>query len=144
MTQVCTVDDEYVRDRVRWVAVLSNGETVYEDDDRPGLDEPSAWKRLKAYCQDQNVCIVQLWLQFRSNRVHVEPDNADGYFLVKSAFGVWGDAQTFHAYILGSLVDGKIETVKWKVPELVALEKQERVVDYNSPSLILSGQVDNG
>lgn len=133
---VCTVDDEFVRDSMRWVVVLSNGQTVYEDDDRPGLEEPSAWKRLKSYCQEEKVSIVEMWLQFRSNRVQVAPRGADGYFLVKSVFGVWGDRETFHAYMVGTLVDGKIQGSRWKVPELVSLESFERQPDYDSPSLI--------
>lgn len=135
-TQVCTVDDAYVRDRMRWVVVLSNGETVYEDDGRPGLEEPSAWKRLKTYCCEKKIYIVEMWLQFRSNRVMVEPRNADGYFLTKSAFGVWGNKETFHAYVAGVLVDGFVKTVKWKIPELVALENQVREADPDSPMLI--------
>jgi hypothetical protein len=134
---ICTIDDYYVRDRMRWVVVLSDGQTVYEDDDRPGIDEPSAWKRLKIYCSENSVNIVEMWLQFRSNRVMIEPRNANGYFLIKSAYGIWGDTETFHAYIVGILIDGVVQTVKWKVPELISMESETRYVDLASPSLIL-------
>lgn len=134
--EVCTIDDDYVRDRVRWVVELSNGQTVYEDDNRPGIAESSAWKRLKAYCKDQGVYIVHMWLQFRSNRISVEPSHAKGYFFVKSVFGVWGDVNTYHAYIAGTLVDGQIKATKWTVPELTFLENQTRDVDLESSMLI--------
>lgn len=134
---VCTEDDLYVRDRVRWVAVLSDGTNVYQDDERPGVEEPSAWKRMKAYCEENSLNIVELWLQFRSNRVLVEPKDADGYFFVKSAGAVWGNPETHHAYVVGPLVDGKIYTTTWKIPELVAITHDIRAPDFESPSLIL-------
>jgi hypothetical protein len=133
---VCKVDDDFVRDSMRWVVLLSNGETIFEDDNRQGMDPPSAWKRLKAYCGANGLHVVEMWLQFRSNRVMVEPRDADGYFLVKSVYGFWGDADTHHAYIAGALVDGIVHATKWKVPELTAIEDQVREVDADSDSLI--------
>lgn len=138
---VCTIDDEYVRDRMRWVVTLSNGQIVYEDDNRPGLEESSAWKRLKTYCNSHNLYIVEMWLQFRSNRVLIEPKNAAGYYLIKAAIGIWGDTETHHVYVAGALVNGKIQTNRWKVPELVLLEKGMREPDYHSPSLIFRGDL---
>jgi hypothetical protein len=134
--EVCKVDDDFVRDKFRWVAVLANGETIYEDDGRPGLDEPSAWKRLKMYCKGHKTYIIELWLQFRSNRVQVQPTHADGYYLVKCVFGFWGEVSTHHAYIVGALVDGKIHASKWQSPDLTLLESSTRIPDYESPSLI--------
>lgn len=32
-SDVCKVDDDYVYDRPRWVAELSNGDTIYADDE---------------------------------------------------------------------------------------------------------------
>lgn len=123
---ICKKEDDFVRDSPRWTAALSNGETVYMDDNRPGLEEPSAWLRLKKYCRDNNIYIVEFWLQFRSNRILVEPRNAEGYYFVKAAWGVWGDGITHHAFVAGAVVDGKIRGMKWKVPELEPLEYIER------------------
>lgn len=143
MDNVCKVDDDFVRDKMRWVVTLNNKEIIYEDDDRPGQIESSSWKRLKAYCENNQLYIIEMWLQFRSNRVLIEPKNADGYYLIKSAFGVWGDTDTFHAYIAGAIVDGQILTHHWKVPELVVLEKEIREVDKSSPSLIFRQKLTN-
>lgn len=134
--EVCKTDDDFVRFLPRWVAVLSNGETIYQDDDRPGVEEPSAWKRLKSYCSETGAHIRELWLQFRSNRVCIQPTDADGYYFVKCAYGFWGATETKHAYIAGALVDGSIHAIKWRVPELLSLEVQTREPDYLSPSLI--------
>ena len=43
---LCTEECGFLEDKTIWVAVLSNGLTVYQDDERSGK-EPIAWKRLK-------------------------------------------------------------------------------------------------
>lgn len=134
---VCKVDDEFVRDSMRWVVRLNNEEIIYADDDRPGEDPPSAWLRLGAYCRDNGLYIVQMWLQFRSVRIEVKPANADGYFFAKSVFAVWGDDQSYEAYVVGTLrEDGKVYTTQWRVPELIRLEQGTREVEEDSPFVI--------
>jgi hypothetical protein len=134
---VCKVDDEFVRDNMRWVVRLNNDELVYEDDGRPGEDPPSAWLRLGQYCRDNGLYITQMWLQFRSARLEVKPANALGYFFAKSVFAVWGEDQSYEAYVAGTLgADGKVRTTRWRVPELIELEQGTRVVELDSPFLI--------
>lgn len=137
MNTICTVDDEFIRDNMRWVVVLSNGKTVYQDDNRPGLEEPSAWIRLRNYCKSKNVFITEMWLQFRSNRILIEPKNAAGYFFVKSAWGVWGDDVTYQAYVMGVVVGNEIRTTTWKIPELEPVQTDTRPLDSDSLCLIL-------
>ena len=36
-----------------WIAKLSNGETIYQDDGRPEVEPASAWLRLKDYCDQE-------------------------------------------------------------------------------------------
>jgi hypothetical protein len=134
--QICTIEDDFVRDKPRWVAVLSDKTTVYQDDDRPGLAEPSAWIRLKNHCQENLLHIVQFWLQFRSNRVAVGPFDADGYYFVKSAFGIWGEGVTYHSFVAGTLIDGEVVGAKWKVPELMPIQMISRRVELDSPTII--------
>ena len=52
-----------------WIVELSNGETVYQDDDRPGIEPPSAWKRLKIYCDAHDLHVVKMNVK---NRSHME------------------------------------------------------------------------
>jgi hypothetical protein len=134
---VCKVDDEFVRDNMRWVVRLNNNEVVYEDDGRPGEDPPSAWLRLGQYCRDNNLYITQMWLQFRSSRLEVKPANALGYFFAKSVFAVWGEDQSYEAYVAGTLgADGKVHTTRWRVPELIQMEQGTRDFEPDSPFLI--------
>ncbi len=125
---VCKREDDFIRDSPRWTATLSNNEVIYMDDYRPGLEESSAWLRLQRYCRENKLHIVEFWLQFRSNRILVEPANADGYYFVKSAWAIWGTDPTssHHAFVAGALVDGKVRGAKWRLPELEQLERIER------------------
>ncbi len=136
MDTVCRTDDEFVQHKPRWVVVLSNGETIYQDDDRPGMAEPSAWLRLGKYCRDRDLHISELWMQFQTNRFMVGPPDADGYYFVRTASAVWGDEETIHGYIAGVLLDGKIRGYHWIIPAFIPLEIIEREPDFNSPLLI--------
>ena len=46
--------DAYIRvyadNNPLWIATLSNGETIYQDDGRPNVKPLSAWSRVKKYC----------------------------------------------------------------------------------------------
>ena len=134
LIDLCTVDDEYVRERPRWVVTLDDGTTVYQDDGRPGRED-SAWQRLRSYCQESGRCIDEMWLQFRSNRVQVCNKIVDGYFFIRSVYGVWGEHSN-DAYIAGYLENEVIHAIKWKVPELIPLEMQTRDPNVDKMSTI--------
>lgn len=130
---VCLKQDEYVTDleqgcmTASWRARLSNGDVVIQDDDRPGMDPPQAWLRLQDYVRKNGLSITKIWLQFRSNiQADILPENADGYYFCKQALSFLHGSKTFHFYILGSLQNGKLVVQRWKVPELVLVEKEER------------------
>jgi hypothetical protein len=132
---VCTVVDDFIRDKVRWVAVLSNGEIVYEDDGRPGEDPPSAWIRLREYCSANVLFINNMRLQFRSHIVPVG-EGYDAFYFVKSVFGVMG-SDSVGAYIAGYLDrDGLVHVKRWRTPELVEIGSETRVFDPESLSVI--------
>jgi hypothetical protein len=135
---ICKHDDDFVRDAVRWVVELSDGDRVIQDDGRPGEVPASAWLRLRAYLQGGDVHIKRMWLQFRSHRVEVEPSDADGYYFTKRAFAVWGDDITLLSYVCGAVVDDTLTVRAWRTPELVQEGDPEiRPVDPNSSNLIL-------
>lgn len=73
--------DEFVP-KERWVASLSNGETIYEDR-RPHL-EP-AWERLGKYCRENNLWLTNLRLHIRDTEIKM-PAGMDGYIQKKVAW----------------------------------------------------------
>lgn len=66
----------------RWVASLSNGETIHENHVE-GF--PSAWERLKAYCEDNNLSITNLRLLIANTEVKL-PSGQEGYLQKKIAW----------------------------------------------------------
>ena len=123
--QVCTQEDGYIQElmdtQTRWIADQSNGERVYQDDDRPGVEINSAWIRLGQYVKANNLAITHMRLQFRSHFINVNngpTDKVEGFFFSKSALGSPGMARTVDYYIAGTLRNGILETRRWQIPEL--------------------------
>lgn len=128
-------DDEFVRDLPRWVVDLDNGQSVYEDDGRPGT-EGSAWPRLGAYCREHGLSIAAMRLQFRSHVVHLPP-GMDGYYFAKSSLGVWGEPESYAGFVAGYVANNQLLVRNFKVPELEPLGEPElRIIDSSKESLI--------
>jgi len=67
----------------RWIASLSNGETIYEDH----IEEVEpAWVRLSEYVEQEDVSITNLRVQFESGRTINLPAGQDGYIQKKKAW----------------------------------------------------------
>lgn len=114
-------EDDYIRDlqdrgQTIWIAELSNGQSVYYDDYRPGNLIDSAWIRLRYYLQENNLSISKLRLKFRSNQKLVG-QGAEGYFFSKQLFGGFGKkGKSF--YLTGTVRQGILTVEQWAVPEL--------------------------
>lgn len=67
----------------RWIASLSNGETIFEDC-KPG--EEIAWDRLRKYVHQNGLSITQLRVQFQNNSEVKLPANQEGYIQKKKAW----------------------------------------------------------
>lgn len=140
------MSDEFSRERwlleARWTVLLSNGETVIQDDGRPGTNG-SAWQRLATHLQDLNaVRITAMNVQFRDQPPFCLPDNAEGYFFRKSAgaFAFCNEA-TVQSYLVGYLRDGKVWVFRIRVPEMLVSGGETRDPEDESmvgPSLIRS------
>lgn len=153
MNNLCFQADGYVLDRWHWFVTLNNGEIVFQDDYRPGLAEPMAWRRLRNYCRLRNLSITSMKLRFRSHLETPVPDNQKGYFFAHNAMslvglnGNWRDGvtATLDFCLVGYIdrVDGQLRVQRLKVPELLRspfLEghlEEVRPIDVGSTCLIL-------
>ena len=132
-TYVSTSIDSYVAQlmdiKTIWVAELSNGETVFEDDDRPEVTPHSAWERLGNYCRANDLHISNMLLRNRSNVKQIEPD-ADGYCFCKALVGPLYSGVNQPVYMAGILKQDSdsIEITRWRVPELI-----EDSVEFRDP-----------
>lgn len=133
--------DDFVQEQedngmAHWVAELSNGQLVYQDDGRPNSTN-SAWDRLARYLTTNNLKIRDLWLKFRSNELRFLPSNADGYYFCKAAAAFLGSTG-FFSYNMGYLTNNKVVVYSYRVPELICYLTEEREISECGTRLILN------
>jgi hypothetical protein len=120
---VCKEKDDFLEDTPTWVADLSNGERIWQDDSRPGVEPPQAWYRLAEYLKIHKLQIVRLFLQNRSHFEFPLPENAPGYFFCKKILcDITGDV-TIHSYIIGFWNMERVFRTEWVVPALIEVER---------------------
>jgi len=150
---ICTNIDNWLRNymeqTVIWIVQLDDGTTVYQDDDRPGMeDEPPAWLRLKEHVKENDLKIIALKLRFRDNVKHVE-NNADGYYFAR---GVRGNAGGYNKYFYSigvakknNVGEYKLFVDKWMTPELIKFndgETEERgLSEIKGDALIVNKEI---
>jgi hypothetical protein len=111
-----------------WVAELSNGETVYQDD-----SNGSHWIKLgKTF-----PTIVDLYL--KSGLMEVRPllKNANAYFFVNQAISVMSSDNTMHFYLIGYRYESIIIIQRWKVPELIFINYEFRNLEEVDPACLI-------
>lgn len=138
---VCFEPDSWLQDRFEsettWICTLSNGETVWQDDDRPEMESHSAWIRLKKYCEQNNLHVIDMQLKFRSHSEFVRDPEGEGYCFRKGVLGGFGMEVTQQFYLVGILKNGVVHMQKWSVPELILTEEDDRDPSSLSDCLIL-------
>lgn len=133
---VCKSEDDFVFERPRWIAHLSNGEKIIQDDGRPGVNPPQAWLRLKEYCRQNSLSMVNLTLQFRSHHEAPLPTNAWAYYFINKIAAVQG-GPTLGFYLIGVVgEDGKLKVQHWKIPELLCFGEEIRNLEEAGESII--------
>lgn len=135
-------EDPFIRERYlvspRWVCILSNGETIYQDDGRFSNQIPT-WTRLKKYIENSDLKIKNLYIQFRSNKQFPLPENSDAYLFCNSVIGSPGMV-TLGFFIIGFVENGILKVQRWKIPELVLIEEETREIEKNERFLIWNGK----
>lgn len=135
---ICEKQDDFLEDKTIWVAVLSNDKIIYQDDDRVGYEEKSAWIRLKKYILENKLSIKSFYLKFRSNIVSSTPNNASGYFFSKGIMGSIATKNVFY-YVVGHIESNKVYIKKFKIPELLCFDEEVReVYDCKEDQLIFN------
>lgn len=127
---LCLSFDEFIEDKCIWIADLSNGIKVFQDDDRPGQHVPSAWRRLGYYFEDYKAKIVKWRLRFGTNVVEL-PDNRPYYFYSRGLLQAIQQSHGLDFHIVGWPIDksgNELELIWFKVPELAIAERRTRFV----------------
>lgn len=131
--------DPFIKDKDKtiWIATLSDGRVVYEDEYRPEYTEYRAWIRLGQFCKENNLYVKKMSIKFRS---HIEEmkESDEGYFFRRGALGSHGAIKktTRHFYLTGPVICGKIHVENWLVPELILEESEVRDIEGNRDGII--------
>jgi hypothetical protein len=128
---ICTEEDNFTIERMRWLADLSDGRTVLQDDGRPGLEPYQAWLRLKEFCRQTGISVVNLRLQFRSHIEAPLPDNAPAYFFSHKAGALMSSGEPTHTdlfYLIGYLIPEKeaVYIEHYLAPAIILVETETR------------------
>jgi hypothetical protein len=138
---ISLTEDDFVKDHAehnaRWVVGLSDGSNAYYDDHRPNLEIHSSWQRLKDYCNQNNIYITSMYLQFRSHFENIE-GGKDGYFFSKAVRGVLKqeEEKTYHFFLCGYIDNDKVKIYKYSVPELIVIDTFYREIEECEENLI--------
>ena len=142
MTVAKSIDDyienKYERQAI-WIVKLSNGESIFMDDDRPGLPERSAWLRLKEYVKSNGLDIEEMIVKFRSHVVRVNYEKPDGFFFRHGILGSMGSSKNTEYYLVGTVKDGILSVRKYQVPEIEVVSEETRDVQECRESIIFNG-----
>ena len=118
---LCTKEkDKFLREKTIWVAKLSDGTIVYQDDGRPGLDQPSAWLRMKGYVEKNDLHIEELSIKFRS---HVEKIRSGEYYHFSKAIACMVGESYEDYFIFSTLRSGKLTRVWYMIPHIIITNK---------------------
>ena len=111
--------------RVRFLASLSDGRTVIQDD-RP--KQRHAWVRLTKWLKaNTDISITEVRLQGQKGVDIKMPPNQKGYFFGLKQYAVWGGPQ--HNYIGMGYYDGQTVNVCWyRQPNFDHTSTEERTV----------------
>lgn len=101
----------------RWIASLSNGETIFEDC-KP--DEPIAWERLASYVVENDLSITQLRVQFQNGSEVKLPAKQEGYLQKKK---VWSTGSVGGACYCIGYVGGGLSLIHELGPDMSSVTK---------------------
>jgi hypothetical protein len=114
---------EYKKDRYKtWVKVtLSNNEIRY-------FSSYEDWQKVKLYCQNKELNVIELGLQRKTNYVGVDTTGCDGVYLIRSILGMMGQ-NTISTYTIGKIFGDMVKKQVFLIPELVEHRKEEDTVE---------------
>ena len=127
--QLCIEHCDFLEEKTIWVAAISNGLVVMQDDYRSGRVEPIAWKRLSKYCGEQEVDIVGMYLKFRSHIVPMpDGDSVQGYYFAYGAHREFDESVTRQHYVCGVVEQGRLNYAWYTTPELEETKSHTRKI----------------
>ena len=125
---LCLEDGLFLEDKTIWVASLSNGLIVHQDDGR-WSKEHEAWKRLFDYCANEKQNIIGMYLKFRSHVKQMpDGDDVEGYYFSYGAHREFDETITRKYYVCGVSIEGRLNYDWYTTPELIRTRRDSRKI----------------
>jgi len=121
-------DEDFTLSNPYWYMVLSNGETVYQNQD--DLAKP-AWLNLKRYLEATQLRITRVVFKFRSHEIHFEiRDNIEWIYFCRGIGKEWMANDPDKFFVVGwQNTPNTIQKYWYKLPELVEFQVVEENLD---------------
>jgi hypothetical protein len=147
---LCTDEhDPFLDEKAIWIAHLSNGKCVFQDDDRPGINEEtlgfrdahSAWVRMFHYLVEHPEHHIELIrMKFRDHVIRLPHENIAGYYFSRAAMGQWGAPDTLLYNVMGVIRDPKqdyLQQLWYHLPTIEVLQTEQLPRDKWGPPQII-------
>jgi len=106
-----------------WVKCkLCIGEYVYIN------DFSNQWTALKKRCEEEDIYIKELSLQFRSHEVKLDISDVDGIYLIRSIKGQF-NGESKHYFTFGRIFGDQVFKQLWLVPELILENTSDETIE---------------
>lgn len=100
---------------------LSNGKDLY-------LTKLRDWLTIPDYCKENDLSILSISLQYRSNLVDIDTSDVDGLYIVQTAKGIIGD-EVQHFVTIGKLYGDVVKKTLYSTPALIVNDEFEDNID---------------
>ena len=109
------------------------------------FDHFQQWLEVKRLCDDTDIFIKKMAIQFRSHRVEIDiPSNCDGLYFIRSLKGAIGGTAKDH-YTVGTVCNKIVHKLMFTVPELtIEDQRDETIENCFAEALIYAKKTTNG
>lgn len=90
---------------------------TFEDQDIY-LEEYQDWLDFKKYCQEANIGIKNIGLQYKSHLVKTYAGDSDGVYVIRSVKGQMGGTSR-ECHTIGIIYGQEVKKTMWLTPELI-------------------------
>jgi hypothetical protein len=97
------------------------------NDEEINCESFEQWMEVKEKCISSGLFFKEFILQYRSHQEHIDLEDADGLYFIRSVKGSMG-GKNQHSYTVGTIKNEKVFKKMWLIPELIVdIEYEDEV-----------------
>jgi hypothetical protein len=103
-----------------WIVAVTNSDTYY-------LQNFDDWLKFKKNCDNSNIKLRSVGLQYKSHRVKQDVSQADGAYVIRSVKANFG-GESIDTFVTGIVNGNKVSKILWSTPSLIPEDEFEEDV----------------